>query len=58
MRSIQPQPASLVHPFSPDPGQFHFLDRGLEGVAACVPEAKSESREARLESLMGANWLR
>ena len=58
MRSMQPQPVSLVHPFSPDPGQFQRLGRGLDGVAACAPVAKSESRDDRLESLMGAKWLR
>lgn len=58
MRSIQPQPASLVQPRSPEPGQFHFLGRGLEGVMVREREARSESRAARVVSRMGGNWLR
>ena len=31
--SIQPHPESLVHPFSPVPGQFHLLGSGLLATA-------------------------
>ena len=63
VRSIQPQPASLVHPFSP-PGHQRF-DGGLEEIgvwtpaaAAAAASACSRSRTVSDESRMGWKWER
>ena len=57
MRSMQPQPASLVHPFSPPKGQFHRFVGGLLGIPVGLSWTSCSSA-ARVVSRMGKNCER
>jgi hypothetical protein len=64
VRSMQPHPASDVHPFSVPHGHFDFSGEGngaeisVQEMEPCVDDEHIGSRLARDESRMGGKALR